>query len=170
MQTSGSISAFARILIALTLLLAPLAFGAVQPWAWGTIAVAAVCVLLLWMTDCVRFGSVSFIWSWLYVPAAVVLAVCAFQLKFGLTLDRYETREAAIKLISAVIIFFVVQQLFAETSPRAWRLIAATITIYAFAMALFAIIQFFASPGLIYGVIKPRWGGYIFGPYVYHNA
>ena len=37
-------------------------------------------------------------------------------------------------------------------------------------MSVFAIIQFFASPGMVYGVVKPRWGGYVFGPYVSHNA
>jgi O-antigen ligase len=36
-------------------------------------------------------------------------------------------------------------------------------------MSTFAIIQFFASPELLYGVLKPLWGGIVFGPYVNHN-
>jgi O-antigen ligase len=43
------------------------------------------------------------------------------------------------------------------------------VTVYALALAVFAILQFFSSPGLIYWTVKPRWGGWIFGPYVNHN-
>jgi O-antigen ligase len=37
------------------------------------------------------------------------------------------------------------------------------------ALALFALLQFFSNPATIYGFVKPRWGGWIFGPYVNHN-
>lgn len=43
----------------------------------------------------------------------------------------------------------------------------AVISIYSFSLALFAILQFFSSTGLIYWRVKTD--GWIFGPYVNHN-
>ena len=169
----------ARVLLIALLMAAPLAFGAVQPWAWGAMTVSVACLLVLWAAGCVRAGTVELVWSPLYLPAAALLAWTLAQLHFGFTLDRIGTREAALKLATYIAIFFLTQHLFsgqpqAETAGKqvapagAW--LALAVAIYAFAMSVFAIIQFFASPGLLYGVIQPRWGGTVFGPYVYHNA
>jgi O-antigen ligase len=49
------------------------------------------------------------------------------------------------------------------------RVLGLAVTVYALALAVFAIAQFFSSPGLIYWTVKPRWGGWVFGPYVNHN-
>jgi O-antigen ligase len=124
----------------------------------------------LWAAACARAKAARLVWSPLYVPAAAFLALACVQMRFGWTLDRVGTREALIKFTAYLMIFFLGQQLFADAPSRVWRRSAAAVALYAFAMAVFAIIQLFASPGLIYGVIKPRWGGIVYGPYVYHNA
>src|SRR5664279_5368527 len=80
-------------------------------------------------------------------------------------MDRVGTREALIKLIGYAIIFFVGQQLYLSASPRTWQNTGAAVAVYTFLMAVFAIVQFFASPGLIYGVI-PAESASVFGPYV----
>ena len=54
-------------------------------------------------------------------------------------------------------------------SAPPWRALGLAVTVYALALAVFAILQFFSSPGLIYWTVKPRWGGWVFGPYVNHN-
>ena len=173
----------------------PLAFGAVEAWAWGAMAVTVTCLLMIWAAGCVRAGAVRLIWSPFYVPALAFLALAAIQYWGRFTMDPIGTREAMIKSVMYILIFFLTQHLFVrppELSSQEqqvngnqqqarqamghgkreagngslWPLAAA---IYAFAMATFAIIQFFARPGLLYGTIKPRWGGYIFGPYVSHN-
>lgn len=159
----------ACVLLIAMLMAAPLAFGAVQPWAWGTMTGIVGCVLLLWALGCARLGTVEAIWSPLYIPALALLLMAVVQLRFGLTLDRVGTREAILKLVTYLAIFFLTQQLLAGQSERAWRMAAWAVALYAFVMALFAIIQFFAAPGLLYGVIKPRWGGDVFGPYVSRN-
>jgi O-antigen ligase len=166
----NSLFIVARTSLIVLLMAAPLAFGAVLPWGWGAIAVVAACLLVLWAAGSVRVSSVKLIWSPLYVSFAVFLLLAWAQIQFALTLDRVGTREALIKLAAYVIIFFLAQHLFADASQRVWRRTAGAVALYAFAMALFAIIQLFASPGLLYGFIKPRWGGMVFGPYVYHNA
>ena len=173
----------ARILLLALLMAAPLAFGAVQPRAWGTMAVVVAVVLVVWALGCVRAAAVKLIWSWLYLPALALLALAVVQLRVGLTMDRIGTREAVIKLVMYLLIFFLTQHLFAPvalastpavvrastSSPNALSRLGIAVTIYAFAIAVFAIIQFFAEPGLLYGIVEPRWGGYVFGPYVNHN-
>ena len=52
-----------------TLLAAPLAFGAVQAWAWGALAVAAFLLLLFWSIAGARQGRLRILWSPLYLPA-----------------------------------------------------------------------------------------------------
>ena len=153
-------------LIAL-LMAAPLAFGAVQPWAWGAMTVGVACLLLFWAVGCARAGAVTLAWSPLYTPGLALLALAVLQLRFGLTMDRIATREAILKLVTYIAIFFLTQQLFQAPSSR--LRFARGVTVYAFLISVFAILQFFACPGQLYGVIQPRWGGYVFGPYVNHN-
>ncbi len=177
-------------LIAL-LLAAPLAFGAVQAWAWGAMAVGAFLLLLFWSVASARQGQVKLLWSPLYVPAGFGFLGGVIQFAGHLTMDPTATREALLKLSTDIILFFLVRQLFlapasapdprwgsggkgrwprweayrADTlsdSPLRWTLVS-----YTFLLALFAIFQFFSSDTLIYGMVKSP--GWTFGPYVNHN-
>jgi O-antigen ligase len=174
-----------------TLLAAPLAFGAVEEWAWGAMAVVAFLLLFLWSMANVRQGSLKILWSPLYLPAGLFFLLGAIQLAGRLTMDRIATREALLKLATDLILFFLAAQLFSAPasggslltgsairrgaarydtsksdilfdSPLCWTIVA-----YTFLLALFAIFQFFSSQGLIYGVVKSP--GWTFGPYVNHN-
>jgi len=189
----------ARCLLLAALLGAPLAFGAVQPWAWASLAFAALLALLVWAAGNILGGELRILWSPLYVPAALFLLLAAVQYAGRLTFDPMATREALVKLAAGFIFFFLAAQLFAAPRPSIrdhsaiprlqppasgptldlgpWTLDRAGPTldlgpwtsVYAFALGLFAILQFFTSRGLIYWTIKPRWGGWVVGPYVNHN-
>ena len=83
-------------------------------------------------------------------------------------MDAMGTREALLKLATDFVFFFLALQFFA-TAPDGtgadvlrWPLL-----VYTFVLALFAVLQFFSSPGLIYWVVKSP--GWTFGPYVNHN-
>ena len=152
-----------------TLMAAPLAFGAVQSWAWAAMSIVIVLLALAWGVGRARAARLTLFGSPLFVPLVGALGLALVQLFAGLTMDAAATRESAIKLAVYALLFFLGLQYFSAASCRQWRRLGLVVTIYAFALALFAILQFFASPGLLYGVIKPRWGGYIFGPYVSHN-
>ena len=160
----GFLDAF-RIMLLGLLMVAPLLFGAVQPWAWGAIVIASALLFLLWGLGCVRAGTVRITWSPLLLPLLGVLVLAGVQLWFGLSTDYVSTREATIKLLGFALVFFIGQQLYLSASPQAWESTGTAITIYLFLMALFAIVQFFASPGLIFGLIRPGSDS-VFGPYV----
>ena len=95
-----------------TLLAAPLAFGAVQAWAWGAMAVVAFFLLLGWSRAGMRQRSVKITWSPLYLPAGCFFLVGTIQFAGCLTMDPIATREALLKLSTDLILFFLAVQLF----------------------------------------------------------
>lgn len=157
----------ARALLIATLFASPFAFGAVEAWAWAALYILSFAGLAFWAIGNVRRRAVRIIWSPLYVPAALFLLLGVVQYLGHLTVNSSETREALIKLITDVVLFFLAGQLFGEVSGRVWRTFGFAVTAYAFLMGLFAILQFFSSQGMIFWLVKSR--GRIFGPYVNHN-
>src|ERR1017187_8026493 len=109
--------AVVRTSLLATLLAAPLAFGAVQPWAWGTMAVVAFLLLLFWAITNVRQGRIKILWSPLYLPAGFIFLLGMIQFSGHLTIDSIATREALLKLSTDLILFFLAGQLFAVQSP-----------------------------------------------------
>ena len=193
--------AVARILILLTLFISPLAFGAVEPWAWGTIGLVSVASFILWVLGNLYHGSLRITWTPLYSIGILFLLLASVQYFFHLTEDRAGTSEAMLKLATDCLIFFLAGQLWKPWPRRPHNpdsgnrralasadlvsaalvtrgagqeqgqmaLLGVLVSVYAFSLALFAILQCFSSRGLIYWRVRPRWGGWIFGPYVNHN-
>jgi O-antigen ligase len=159
----------ARLLILTALFLSTLAFGAVQAWAWGGLAVLAALALSLWSWGWQRVGILRVVWTPLYVPAAVFFLLGLIQFLTSRTADPVATRESLVKLATDLIIFFLAVQLWTTSSAGSAHRFALAVVGFTCLLALFSICQFFASPGTIYGLVKPRWGGWIFGPYVNHN-
>ncbi len=157
----------ARAVLTASLLAAPLAFGAVQVWAWAALYILAFLALAMWAMGCVRRGFMKITWTSLYWPAAAFLTLGALQYFAGFAETSYGARNALIKLLTDIILFFLAGQLFADSPPRTWRAFGLSVTAYAFLMALFAILQFFSGHGLIYWVVAAP--GSAFGPYVNHN-
>ena len=157
----------ARALLGATLLAAPFAFGAVEPWAWAALYILSFAALACWAVGSAGRRAVRMIWSPLYVPAALFLLMGVVQYLGHFTVNSSETREALIKLVTDVVLFFLAGQLFGEASGKTWRMAGFAVTAYALLMGLFAILQYFSSQGMIFWLIKSR--GSIFGPYVNHN-
>jgi O-antigen ligase len=178
-------------LLIATLLAAPLAFGAVQEWAWGGVAVVAFLLLLFWSIAGARQGRLRIFWSPLLIPAGLFFLLGTIQFAGHLTMDPIATRESLLKLATDLILFFMAGQLFnapaLACSPLAsgWTsgapprragegsgdlpapFLRWTVIAYTFLLALFAIFQFFSSQGLIYWTVKTA--GWTFGPYVNRN-
>ncbi len=159
----------ARFLLGFALLAAPLAFGAVEDWAWTALTLLAVLALWLWAAGSVEQGILKIAGCPLYWPAAIFLLFGVAQFASRLSPDSSAMREALLKLATDLIFFFLAGQLLGSASEKTWRRLGLAVIVSAFALSLFAIVQFFSSHGLIYWVVKPRWGGTVFGPYVNHN-
>ena len=106
-------------------------------------------------------------WSPIYLPAAGFLVLAGVQHFAGLTLDQAATKEALAKLVTDLVLFFLAGQVLAQAAEPQWRKMGLALTLYTFALAMFATLQFFSSHNLIYWAIPSP--GYTFGPYVNHN-
>lgn len=162
--------AAARLLLVVTICAAPWAFGAVQPWGWGGLAVLSLAALVLWAVGCMYCGLLRVTWSPIYWPFLAFLSIACLQLFAGLTVDRIATREAVLKLATNFIFFFLAGQLL-NSQPengrwlKRWGFITA---IEAFALSALAMAQIMTSShGLIYWTVKTTYGPY--GPYVSYN-
>lgn len=167
-QTVPRPTTVARYLLVFTLMAAPTAFGAVQTWAWATLAVIAATLLVLWAMGCVQSPIVTIRWSPLYIPAVLYLLLGGAQIVRHVTLNPFATREALIKLLTSFVFLFLAVQLWSGASAKMWKRFGLAVSIYAFSVAFFAIVQYFTSYGLIYWKISAP-GGDAFGPYVNHN-
>jgi len=156
------------MLMAAILLAAPLAFGAVQAWAWASLAGLASVLLFLWSMGCIKQGALKIAWSPLYWPALLFLLLGTIQFFAHRTLDPIATRESLLKLVTDLLFFFLAGQLLANGSQRMLRGFGFVVVFYGFSLALFALLQFFSSNGLIYWSVQAQ-RSWIFGPYVNHN-
>jgi O-antigen ligase len=163
-----------RAVLFLMLLAAPLAFGSVQTPAWASLSISASLLLVLWVIESHRARVLQIAWSPLYVPAAGLLLLVGVQVLTGRALDSMGAREALLKLAGDCIVFFIAVQLWSRAREKfsaapsgAWRMLGVVVTVYAFLLALFSVLQFFSSHGLIYWRVKTD--GWVFGPYINHN-
>src|ERR1035438_8135850 len=111
----------ARMLLGVILFAAPLPFGAVYTWAWASLTILTLLVLILWMVGCIQEGRLRIGYSPLTAPLAFFLALGLIQLSFHLTLAPIATKESLLKLATYFVLFFVVIQLFAASPVETWR-------------------------------------------------
>ena len=159
----------ARTTLLLTVFAAPLGFGAVLPLAWTCITLATCLALAFWMIGCLEQRRIAFCCSQLHQVAIGLVCFGILQLLTHKTVDPIGTREALLKVATDITIFFIASATVVNIPQRPGNRFGYAVSIYAFAIALFAIIQSFANPSQIYWAVTPRFGGYIFGPYVNHN-
>lgn len=159
----------AQWLLLVALLAAPLAFGAVQPWGWGSLICLVAAALAMWGIGAVPSGNAQVVWTPLYFGWAATLLLGSLQWMTGASVNPIATREAILKCCAYAAIFFLAGTLLAGISDARLHRAGVTVTLYTLALSLFALVQFFAAPGKLYGVIEPRFGGWVFGPYVNHN-
>ncbi len=154
-------------LLILAICAAPLAFGGVEPWAWGALQALVSLVFLLWLAGSVGQREFRVVWSPLYLPALLLLLLGAVQVAFRLTLDWTSSREAVLKLALDLLLFFLANQLLAGGSRRTLRQFGFTVCLFAFLLSMFALLQLFSSENKIYWTIPSP--NFAFGPYVNRN-
>jgi O-antigen ligase len=144
----------ARWWLIAAILAAPLGLGAVQPWAWGALDVLLFVAFLLWLSGIIARREFIFVWSPLYIPAALFLLLGLGQLAFHVTLDWTSTRDAVLKLFFILLVFFLANQLLVDSPPRTLHRLGAIVCGYAFLLSMFALLQLFSSQNKIYWSIS----------------
>ena len=137
----------ARMLLGLTLLAVPVPFGAVYPWAWASLTILTLMILILWMVGSIQQGSLRIGYSPLYLPLALMLALGWIQLSFHLTLTPIATKEALLKLATDFVLFFVVIQLFADSTVITWRRVGIAVLVFGSVFSFLSVLQFLWNPG-----------------------
>jgi O-antigen ligase len=148
------------------LLFAPLAFGAVEPWAILVIEIVAVTLMTVWFLGQVRSGSLVLTGNPVFLPMCAFGALILVQLA-GISSYQHATRSAFQLYVAYGCACFLITQILTRTTQV--RRIATLLTSYGVCLAMFAVLQSLSSNGKIYWLRTPRFGGWIYGPYVNHN-
>lgn len=149
------------------LLSSPLAFGAVQTWARFTLEACAAILLALWTIRQARRAEIRIIGNPVFPPMLAFAAIAALQLLTGSTAYRYATQsELALYAVYGTFSFLLVQLLLRTRQIKRFALV---LTAYGTALAFFALLQGLSSSGRLFWLLQPRFGGWIYGPYVNHN-
>jgi O-antigen ligase len=133
--------------------------------------VLSLLTLVLWAGGCAHRGVLKLGWSPLYWPALAFLALAVVQLFAGWSTDTVATREAVLKLVTNLVIFFLAGQLFNSLPEkgRALEWLGLIVTLLALALCILGLAQRFWGEGtrIIYWSFPVS--GEVFGPYVNHN-
>ena len=149
------------------LLLAPLAFGAVQPWAIFALQVGSALLLLAWGYHQWSNRELHFTINPLYPPMFAFIGLVVLQLLSGRTAYRHVTYSLLLLYLSYGILAFLTTQTLRRSSQL--DSLAWIVCIYGAAVAAFALLQGIAPNGKLYWTWPLEQGGLIYGPYVNHN-
>jgi O-antigen ligase len=151
----------------IVLLSAPLAFGAVQPWAIFLQETCAALLLVGWGFHQWKSGELKVLWHPLYAPMLAFGALVAVQWLTGATAYRYVTYSLLLRYVSYGMLAFVFTQTLRRSSQV--RPLAGAVCCYGLVLAAFALLQGIAPNGKLYWIWPLEQGGAIYGPYVNHN-
>jgi len=149
------------------LLSAPLAFGAVQPWAIFLLQASATALFVAWGLHQWKSGELKVTWHPLYAPMLAFGALVALQWLTGLTSYRYVTYSLLLLYVSYGMLAFVVTQTLRRSSQV--RTLAGAVCCYGLVLAAFSLLQGIAPNNKLYWIWPLEQGGLIYGPYVNHN-
>jgi O-antigen ligase len=149
------------------LLAAPLAFGAVEPWAILALQVSVTLLFLAWGFRQWTNREIEIIPHPLHLPMLAFAALVTFQWLTGMTAYRHATYSLLLLYLSYGLLAFVVTQSLRRASQLdkfTWVLCG-----YAGLLASFSLLQGLMPSGKLYGVRTLHQGGQPYGPYVNHN-
>jgi O-antigen ligase len=153
--------------LALLLIFAVLAFGAVENWSLFVMSVTAVVLLGCWCAEQMLRDRLELTVSAIFMPLAGFGAILAAQYASRATTYLYATQQSLLTAAILGVVFFLASQ--ALTSHHDVDRFTTVMTVFGFLLAFFAIVQYFTSPHRIYWTIRPPDAGLVFGPYVNRN-
>lgn len=154
------------ILLSVIAVFATLAYGAVEPWAYGVLSILTALTAVLWLADAWLKKEFRFDTNILQIPLLGLIVIGVIQLLplrspeivsgalsvpavSSLSINPYATRFAVIQLVIFAV-FFAAAYAHINSAFRLRRMVAM-IVIFGAAMAFFGILQRLANPEGIYG-------------------
>jgi O-antigen ligase len=172
-------SRFIILILCMALVLSTLAYGTVHYWTLAIFQASAALLIFFWAVDAWRSRILRISRNHLQLPllgicllgfiqllplgSSPLAAATGLEAARTLSLDPYSTRLVLVQLL-ALFVYFAAALAFID-SPRRLRVVAQTIIIFSFALAIFGLIQSFISPTKIYG-IKELGQSTSFGPFI----
>lgn len=149
------------------LLLAPLAFGAVEPWTIFALEASSVLLLVAWAFRHGIHQRDEIFSNVLYLPMGVFLLLVLVQWSTGVTAYRHITYSEMLLYAAYGMLAFVITQTLRRSSQ--FQSLAKSVAAYGGVVAAFAVLQGIAPNGKLYWLWTSAQGGAIYGPYVNHN-
>lgn len=171
-------NSFLFILLLIIPMASMAAFGAVDGWAFGILAILAAVMASAWLIEAINTGAFRLSSEPLQFPLLALIGLGLVQLLpvggreieslsvpavSALSLDPYSTRIFVVRLV--IYIIFLAAALQYVNSAGRIRKVVVAVLIYGAVMAFFGILQKLADPGAIYGV-RPTPQAISFGPLV----
>jgi len=170
-QSNSKLESFVFVDLIATTILAVLAYGTVEPWSLALFELNALLIAVLLAVEFVLNPQAEWGQWRLALPVVALLVWAGIQfISFGgtaLSLDPQATKEASVKLLALTI--YLIAALHTLQSSERRRKVLVVLTIFGFAVSLFAIIQRLTYNGKMYWV-RPV-SDYIapYGPYGNYN-
>ena len=150
------------------LIWAPLAFGTTEPWSQFVQRTCALILFGLWVARQVIQREIELSPNPTYLPSVLFGGFALLQFVTGITTYRYATLSESLNLLTYGILILIAGECF--TRRRRLITFVYTMSIYAFLMALFALLQGLSGTDKIYGLREIHVvSAAIYGPYVNHN-
>jgi len=149
------------------LIFAPLAFGAVEAWAIFVLQFSACLMFCTWIFRQVRAERITIKWNPVFSPMAGFGALALIQLVPGVSAYRHATYSTLLLYTAYGFVCFLLTQFLERTSHLSK--LGSVFSVYGVTVAVFAVLQSLSASGKLYWIRTPRFGGWIYGPYVNHN-
>jgi O-antigen ligase len=153
--------------LALLLIFAVTAFGAVEEWSELVLECGAALLLLLWAAGQWRAGELRIHSNALMAPMLAFAVLVGLQIALNLSAYRHATVQESFRYLAYGMLFFVASQALrrrAQLSLFLWIIVS-----FGFVLALIAILQDLTAGGKLYWIRQPRFSAWAYGPYVNHN-
>ena len=149
------------------LIFAPLAFGAYESWARSVVQLFSAALFCSWSIRQIYSGSVAVKWNPIFAPMCAFAGLDVIQLLSGASAYRHATASTLATYVSYGLVCFLLVQVLERTTQV--RQLSTLFVVYGASIAMFAVLQSMTSNGKLYWLRTPRFGGWIYGPYVNHN-
>lgn len=151
----------------LVLIFAALTLGATPPWARATTELAVLALLGVWLLAGVLRGELNFRLPALFYPILAIFLLASLQAFARLSVYPPATREVAWELLAVGGFFFLLHNQL--TSVHRLGQFANGLLVFAFALAVFGILQSLSYNGKVYWTWEVPEGAKAFGPFINRN-